>query len=358
MKLKKKNILIIIAIICFLVLIIFTFLVLKKDKQLEYDENIEDPKKNVSIIDESSNSRPIAFTIDNSDDARLLHTGLSKAYLVYEMINYADGRTRFLAMFKDSDVDKIGPIRSVRHYHLDYILENDAILAHWGQSTIANTNLSKLKIDHINGITYGSNKEKDMIESNRYFWTDKNNNNISVDISHRRFTNIELINQGIEKLKISKETEQSNLFKYSADPLKVEKMSDIETANKIDIYFSNSNYVTYIYDKESNSYKRSVKGKEHIDNLNGEQIKVTNIITYKIKNYTIAGDPNILQELDNIGSGDGYYITGGYAIKIKWNKECHSCQTKYSYLDGSEIILNDGNTFIEIMPVNKELNIS
>ncbi len=355
MKLKKKNFILIIMSILIILLIIGTVFILKKDKK-EEDKNVkEEENKVVNIIKEDSKSRPIAFTIDNSDDARSLHSGLQKAYLVYEMINYADGRTRFLAFFKDSDTSKIGPIRSTRHYHLDYVLENDAILAHWGQSTIANTNLSKLKIDHINGITYGSNKTQDQIESYRYFWTDKNS---SVDISHRRFTSIELINKAIEKLKIDKETEQGNLFKYSAVPLNLSKIDNRSTANKIDIYFSNSNYATYEYDKDEQVYKRSVKGKEHIDNLTNEQITVKNIIVYKVKNYTIEGDPNILQELENVGSGEGFYITDGYAINIKWEKECHECQTKYTYLDGSELILNDGNTFIEIMPTGKELKIS
>ena len=354
MKFKKRVVIILVAVL-FLLLIGGTFFTLRNKKEEKPKNNVVDTPKVVTIINEESKSRPIAFTIDNSDEARLLHSGLQKAYLVYEMINYADGRTRFLAMYKDSDTSKIGPIRSVRHYHLDYVLENDAILAHWGESTIANTNLAKLKIDHLDGMAYGSNKELTNIENNRYFWTDKNSD---VNISHRRFSNIELINKGIDKLKIDKETDTKNLFKYSANSIPVSNIANSSTANKVDIYFSNSNYATYEYDKENKVYKRSVKGKAHIDNLTNEQITVKNIITYKVKNYTIEGDPNILQELENVGKGEGYYITEGYAVKINWEKECHSCQTKYTYTDGSELILNDGNTFIEIMPSGKELKIS
>ncbi len=352
MKLDKKNLLRIGMGVLILVVVVGVFIFLKKDKP-NTKRNEEKPKE-VTIIDENSKSRPIAFTIDNSDDARPFHSGLQKAYLVYEMINYADGRTRFLAMFKDSDAEKIGPIRSVRHYHLDYVLENDAILAHWGESTIAKTNLAKLKIDNVDGITYGSDSYKDNIKSNNYFWTGKEDTNIS----HKRFSSIELINKGIEKLKYTKETDEGNLFKYSASDLDVKNMENSNSANKIDIYFSNNNYVTYEYDEKTNSYKRFVKGKEHIDNLTNEQITVKNIITYKVKNYTIANNPNILQELENVGKGEGYYITDGYAVKINWSKECHDCKTKYTYDNGNEVILNDGNTFIEIMPTNRDLKIS
>ena len=167
MKLKKKNIVIILAVVILAGVLIF--ILSRKDNNNELNDKKNNQKPGVvQIIDENSKSRPIAFTIDNSDAARPLQTGLQKAYLVYEIINYADGRTRFLALYKDKDVSKIGPVRSVRHYHIDYVLENDAILAHFGQSTIADSRLSELKINHINGITYGSNNTEDNLEQGIY----------------------------------------------------------------------------------------------------------------------------------------------------------------------------------------------
>ena len=67
--------------------------------------------------------------IDNHLDA-LPQAGLNKAYIVYEMI-VEGGETRLMALFKDRDLEKIGPIRSSRHYFLDYALENDAIYVHF-----------------------------------------------------------------------------------------------------------------------------------------------------------------------------------------------------------------------------------
>ena len=37
------------------------------------------------------------------------------------------------ALFKGQDLDKIGPVRSARHYFIDYAMENDAIYVHFGQ---------------------------------------------------------------------------------------------------------------------------------------------------------------------------------------------------------------------------------
>ena len=37
-------------------------------------------------------------------------------------------------------------------------------------------------------------------------------------------------------------------------------------------------------------------------------------------------------------------------IPIKWKKDSRSSQTKYTYEDGTELKVNDGNTFIQIVP--------
>ena len=45
---------------------------------------------------------------------------------------------------------------------------------------------------------------------------------------------------------------------------------------------------------------------------------------------------------------DGYYITGGKAIHITWEKESDFAPTKYYDDNGNEIVLNPGKTFIAI----------
>ena len=84
-----------------------------------------------------------------------------------------------------------------------------------------------------------------------------------------------------------------------------------------------------------------------------EQYHFKNIITYQVKNTTLNdGENKGRQDIENIGSGEGYYITNGYSIPIKWVKESRKSQTKYYYTDGKEIDVNDGNTFIQIAPKN------
>ena len=64
------------------------------------------------------------------------------------------------------------------------------------------------------------------------------------------------------------------------------------------------------------------------------------------------------QGLRNIGTFNGYYITNGKAIKIKCIKEARNTQTKYQDLQGNEIQVNDGNTWINICPTDAKLEIT
>ena len=62
--------------------------------------------------------------------------------------------------------------------------------------------------------------------------------------------------------------------------------------------------------------------------------------------------------MENIGSGKGYFISEGYAIPITWEKTSREAQTVYRYENGEELVVNDGNTFIQIQPTGQTLKIS
>ena len=68
----------------------------------------------------TSPKRPVAVMIDNDSEASRPQIGLEDAYLVYEII-VEGGASRIMALFKNYRVEKIGPVRSARHYFLDYL---------------------------------------------------------------------------------------------------------------------------------------------------------------------------------------------------------------------------------------------
>ena len=342
---KKKKIIIILVTV--LILIIISLLLIFKDKlfsketinNTNINENtiVEEPE--VNIVDLNSNSRPYAVMINNLNEARLVQSGLSDAYLVYEII-VEGGITRYLALFKDVDVPRIGSIRSSRHYYLDYVLENDAIYVHWGWSPQAKEDIKTLKINNINGLTY----------EGKYFYRENPISPSKIASEHTGFTNTELLTNAVNKLGYRKETNKGLLLTYSPKSIDLSSFDSVQDAKNIKIVYSNYITNTYEYDIDNKVYNRYVNKSEQIDKNNDEPITVKNIIVYSIKNYTIAGDKKGRQFLDNIGSGEGYYITEGKIIKINWEKESREKQTKYTYEDGTELIVNDGNTFIQIIP--------
>ena len=151
-------------------------------------------------------------------------------------------------------------------------------------------------------------------------------------------------------------TTQKNLLNYSIDEIDLSKLDGAVSANNIDITFSASKRTSFIYDSINKVYKRYQNDLEHIDYVTKKQYTTKNIITYQVRNSSY--DSYGRQELDNIGSGNGYYISNGYAVPITWEKKNRSSQTIYKYLDGKEITVNDGNTHILIQPKNKKLNIN
>ena len=155
---EKGGVKVLIAILVVLIIVAGVVLAYKitQDKNdteiISGEENNEivavEEEKTVQVF--SGNDRPIAVMIDNHSDA-WPQAGLNQAYMVYEII-VEGGETRLMALFKGVDLDKIGPVRSARHYFIDYAMENDAIYVHFGQSPQAQSDIKKYSINDINGI--------------------------------------------------------------------------------------------------------------------------------------------------------------------------------------------------------------
>jgi hypothetical protein len=113
----------------------------------------------------------------------------------------------------------------------------------------------------------------------------------------------------------------------------------------------------FTYEEKSKMYLRERKGKPHMERVTGEQLVTKNIIIQKVKNYTIKGDTAGRQDVNTVGSGEGYFVTNGEYIKIKWSKKSRSESTKYTDSEGKEIVLNQGQTWIQVVPSDGSVDI-
>lgn len=286
--------------------------------------------------------RPVAVMIDNDGPSSRPQKGLESAYMMYEII-IEGGSSRIMALFKDaSAIEKIGPIRSSRHYFLDFALEHDAIYCHAGWSPKAASDISALKVNNVNGITGRDGK---------YFYRDN-----TYDSSwHNLYTDLNKIFSHATESKKYKATTEKKHTSYN------EKDTDIESqtsATEITLPYSYKYKVIYKYNPDTKCYTRFIGEKEHMSQT-GEALTAKNIIVYTLKNYNLNdGENKGRQEVVTVGSGSGYYITNGKSIEISWTKESRTGKTVYKYSDGTELKLNPGNTYVQIMPSSSTITIS
>ncbi len=304
-------------------------------------ENKPAVEEKINILDLNSNSRPYAVMINNIKTVWGYQSGIQDAYLVYEII-VEGGYTRLMAIYKDKNLDRIGSVRSSRHYFLDYALENDAIYVHFGWSPQAESDMKALGVNNINFLSY-----------NGY----TRDTSLGLATEHTAFTTTDKIMSGAEYYKYRTTSNEKPLLEYSAKSVNLSNMDGAISANKVYIDYSSSRNTSFEYDSVNKVYKRFQNNTVHKDYVTGLQYTAKNIITYQVNSYYIDGDAKGRQTLDNVGKGTGWYISEGYAVPITWEKTSRASKTIYKYNDGTEIKVNDGNTYIEIQPQGREITI-
>ena len=345
---KNKKTMILLIVLAILVIIaggLLIYKVINSKKTVQTIENdTETNDSNALVVQKQNNikifngtDRPIAVMIDNHSGA-WPQANLNKAYMVYEIV-VEGGETRLMALFKGQNLEKIGPVRSSRHYFLDYALENDAIYVHHGWSPQAQSDISSLGVNNINGIQ----------ESSTSFWRVKDKS-----APHNLFTSTENILKIAERKGYSKTSNKKSVLNYVAN--EVEMPSTAVSATSVTIPHSNLQTVKYEYDEQTKTYKRYARNKLQTDYVTGEPVTTKNIIITMCENYTLSDSENKgRQGLKNIGTFKGYYITDGKAIEIQCTKNARDEQTVYKDLNDKVIEVNDGNTFVNICPTDAKL---
>ena len=154
------------------------------------------------------------------------------------------------------------------------------------------------------------------------------------------------------------ESTKKSVLNYVATEFDLtEKYKEESTeAASVTIPHSTLQTVKYEYNAETKKYTRYARNKLQSDYETGEPVITKNIIITMCDNYTLDDSENKgRQGLKNIGTFDGYYITDGKAIQIKCIKTARDEQTVYKDLNGKEIEINDGNTFVNICPTDAKL---
>ena len=121
-----------------------------------------------------------------------------------------------------------------------------------------------------------------------------------------------------------------------------------EAATHIKVPYRSNRISEYEYDAATGKYKRfQYNHKEHIDGTTNEQLTFENIIILNVPHRN-TGDSYGHLDVTTVGEGNGWYITGGKRIAIKWAKPSQDEAMTLTDTEGNPLIVNQGKTVINI----------
>lgn len=287
------------------------------------------------------NKRPFAFMFNNIEFA-YPQTGTGRAEILYEILAEG-GITRLMGVFDYMKGDKIGSVRSARHYYVDFANEFDAIFVHFGQTHYAIDEIKKLGVDTISGLSW---------EGARAFYRDN-----SIRAPHNAFASAKGLMQAMKdkKLRTGPGKGLTSHFNFSEEDEVTNDKEGSFKAEYVKVPFSAYMTPSFTYGKKEKLYTRYAFGTKHIDKGTGKALKFRNIFIQFVNEYN--KDRNGYQTMDLMNqSGSGYYITNGKGIKVYWQKKGGADKTKFYYdkTHTEEVLVNTGKTYYAVFPVNRK----
>ncbi len=264
-----------------------------------------------------ADKRYFGIMVNNISEA-MPQSGVERADVIYEILEEG-GITRLLAIYQGDyeDIERIGPVRSARHYFDRKALEYDAVFVHWGHSIYAGQDFDV--IEDLDDIDLNG---KDGSYGFRVSRPGK-------ALEHTGYTSGQNIADAIAKNEF--DTEKCDTYKKMFNFNVKDKVPEGgQDANKITTAFNDGRKPWFEYDADSGLYKRFQYGTEQIDELTGNQLAFKNVIIQFAPHQGISGDQVGCIDVNLVGEGEGWYASDGKIIPIKWKKS-----PKYNMIDFS-----------------------
>lgn len=289
-------------------------------------------------LEEPHSGEYVAVMIDNMTPARPA-SGLSKAALVIEA-PVESAITRLLAFFDPADeVERIGPVRSVRPYYIDWAAEADAMLVHVGGSPEALDLLKAGDLRDLNEFTYGV-----------AFWRDPERY-----MPHNAYTSTEKLRGAMARRYADYETKPADAWMFKDDL--AHRGTKVVTGDvpgegwpTMHLDYRASGYdVDWHYDAASNDYVRVQGGVLQEDGTTPLRAKNVAVQFTVVKVLDAIGRRSVA----TTGTGDAIVATDGKVIHGTW--ETLEGRTRFVDEAGDEIVFNAGTTWIQVMPIGYEV---
>ena len=300
------------------------------------------------VTEEIRNQRPLAVMLNNKEEG-CPQSGTEDAAIIYEAP--VEGRiTRLMGLFEDYEsVEKIGSVRSSRDYFVYFALEFDPIYAHFGQATpYVGDLLNSDRVDNISGAVLGIDKPA---PHSFYRSSDRK-------APHNVYIDQKGLKQDIEKFGYRTEHDDSYVEKF------------VFAANGTDSLYASEKDATVLYpggkstqagngyaliearfeyNPEDQLYYRYQYGAEHIDEVTGNQLAVTNVIFQYCHGEVRDADDYLAFGCHGDNGYKVQVFTGGKMIEGTWRRIYDNTPAEYLDADGNPIQLNPGKTWICIV---------
>ncbi len=284
---------------------------------------------------ELAKKRPVAVMLGNTP-AALPQYGISEADVIIEA-PVEGGLTRLMAIFQDYEaLERVQSVRSCRHYYVDWMLEFDAIYAHYGQSKYAKAVLSQDHVDNLNGMEAKMSRDLYLRDSSR-----KAPHNSYTDGVHLRDA------IAYKEYETEHSADYQGHYRFTEDDEKQIQLSEGQEAGVVRPGYRQSD-PKFVYNEATGLYDRYEYGAKQVDAIDNSQLSCKNIIL-QICDWKVIDDQYGYLDVDTMDGQKGYYITNGKAMPITWSKESQTAPTRYFYEDGTEITLNQGKTWVSVI---------
>ncbi|MDQ6671162.1 MAG: DUF3048 domain-containing protein [Chloroflexota bacterium] len=280
---------------------------------------------------------PFAVMIDNIAVARP-QFGLGGADVVYEAPAEA-GIPRLMPIFLRSggQADSIGAVRSARHYFVQLANEYRTPLVHIGASPQGFDALSSTGLPDV-----------DEARGDGGFVRVR-----SRQAPHNAFVSTGAIRDVLRQ--------RGGPIKATLGPLNFGTyQAGARPAETIKIpYPGPEGYtVEYTYAPGPKVYTRIMDGLPHKDGASGEQYTAVSIVVEFAEVAVIPHDAAGRVDVNLVGSGKGVLIAEGTQVPLQWSRASVRAATQFTRTDGAPFELPSGQVWIQIVPVETQLEIS
>ena len=286
------------------------------------------PLTGLPLTDQARLARPaLMIKIENAPASRP-QSGLDSADIVYEEI-VEGGITRFLAVFHSTDVDSVGPVRSLRPTDPDLISAFGGLFAYSGgipnfiEVLRRTPGITDIGVDLLD-------EGPDKPYTRRAGRAPPNNLYTSTAKLYARAP--------------STGNRPPGRFNDFLPPGQAFTAGGAAPAAGLSLTVGITP-VSYEYDAASKTYRRGglVEG--------SGTVAPTNLIV-QFSAYTDTDETDLtgatVEKAATVGSGDALILSGGLAVRGRWSRDAPTSYTTYTDANGAPIRLAAGRTWIEL----------